>query len=331
MSESTTPAPQEVNAGMTEESAASELLKRWGASPDAEEEPQATEQEQPQGDVQEQEETVEAEGEQEEAEAQSEEIEIDVAGEKFKLPPQLAEQAKRIEAKAKEVEAGATRKFQEAADLRKFAEAQIESVKKLHEVATQQADIIADHRSVTRRMQQIEQMDFDALAEQDPVALTKLNAEYTRLQGAKARIEQAYQQAEAKMQQESQAQMEQRFTRLADFAQKNIKGWSDEYSNTLLKFSVEQLGADADTLRSVMSEPVIKALDFAYKGWKISQMDPKQKQVLATKTLKPGAAGQVTSNAAQAAEKAMKQLKQSKSIDSAAMALLARSNLKKRK
>ena len=331
MAETTTPVAPEVNQGMTEDSAAEALLKRWGAGPDAEEESQATEQEQPEGDATEQAETQEeSEGEADESEAQSEEVEIDVAGEKFKLPPQLAEQAKRIEAKAKEVEAGATRKFQEAAELRKFADAQLESVKKMQEVATQQADIIADHKHVTRRMQQIEQMDFAALADQDPVMLTRLNAEYMQLQGAKQRIENAYQQADAKMQQESQAQQAQRLTHLAEFAQKNIKGWSDEYSNTLLEFSVKQLGADPAALRAVMSEPVIKALDFAYRGWKLSQTDPKAKQVVPSKTLKPGATGQMKTSAVQAVEKAQQRLKKSHSVDDAAALLLARSNTRKR-
>lgn len=333
MSEVTTQASPEVNQGMTEHEGAAELLKRWGVgdTPEQEEESQAQADEQPEGDVQEQEtEAAAEESETEESEAQSEEIEIDVAGEKFKLPPALAEQAKRIEAKAKEVEAGATRKFQEAADLRKFAEAQIESANKLQETATQQADIIADHRSVTRRMQQIEQMDLSGLAEQDPVMLTKLNAEYMQLHAAKQRIEGAYQEAQAKVQKESQAQMQQRFAYLNEFAQKNIKGWNDEYSNTLMEFSIKQLGADRDTLLAVMSEPVIKALDLAYKGWRLSHTDPKQKQVVTTKTIKPGAAGQMKSNAVQAVEKTQQKFKKTGSVDDAVALLLARSNVKKR-
>lgn len=333
MNQATTPT-ESSEVSLTESQGAEALLARWGVgdnAPEQEEPEQPEADEQPQGDAQEQE-AEQGEDEPEEAEeAQSEEIEIDVAGEKFKIPAPLAEQAKRIEAKAKEVEAGATRKFQEAADLRKFAETQLESVKKMQEVAVKQADLIADHRAVVRRMEAISQMDFAQLADQDPVAVTKLNAEYMQLQNARQRIEAAYQQAEQTMQQETQAQTAQRLARLQDFAQKNIKGWSDEYSNTLLDFSVKQLGVDPDALRSIISEPVIKALDLAYRGWKIGQSDPKNKQVVATKTLKPGAAGQMQSSSKQAVDKAMKQLKTDKSVDSAVAALLARSNLKRRK
>lgn len=332
MAEATTPGQPEVQA-MTESEGAEALLARWGANDDApeqEEESEAQADDQPQGDDQEQE-AEQSEGDDDDSDAQSEEIEIDVAGEKFKIPAPLAEQAKRIEAKAKEVEAGATRKFQEAADLRKFAESQLESVKKQQQVATQQADLIADHRAIMRRMEAISQIDLNQMAEQDPVALTKLNAEYMQLQNAKQRVEAAYQQAEAKMQEETQAHVAQRMTRLQDFATKNISGWNDQYSNTLLDFAVKQLGADPNALRSIMDESILKGIDYAYKGWKMSQADPKAKQVVQTKTLKPGASGQMQSNAKQNADKAMKQLKSNKNVDSAVAALLARSNLKKRK
>lgn len=333
MAEVTTPGQPEVEA-MTEAEGAEALLARWGAreEPEQEEETQAQADEQPQGNAQEQEAEAQAEeGESEESEAQSEEIEIDVAGEKIKLPAQLAEQAQRIQTKVKDLEAGATRKFQEAADIRKFAESQLESVKKLQEVAVKQADLIADHKSITRRMEAISQIDLAQLAEQDPVSLTKLNAEYMQLQNAKQRVEAAYQEAEAKMQQETQAQVAQRMTRLQDFAQKNIKGWSDDYSNTLLDFAVKQLGADPNALRSIMDESILKGIDYAYKGWKMSQTDPKAKQVLPSKTLKPGAGGQMQSSAKQTADKAMKHLKTEKNVDAAVAAILARSNLKKRK
>ena len=80
MNMQTTP-ETEVSAGMTEDQAAEEMLKRWGneeESPEPEAEEQA-EEEQPQGDADSEEES-EDEGE------ESDEVEIDVGGEKFKLP-----------------------------------------------------------------------------------------------------------------------------------------------------------------------------------------------------------------------------------------------------
>lgn len=308
---------------MTEDQAASALLSKWTQEEPPEEEETAEPEAEQTDEV-----DAEADEEAETEPQESDEVEIDVAGEKFKLPPAIAEQAKRIEAKVKEIEAGTTRKFQEAAEIRKVAEADIQSAQKLKQIAIEQSDLIADHKMVTRRLEALEKIDVNALAESDPVALTKINAEYNQLTAAKQRIEAAYQQAIAKETEESTQQQQQRMTRLNDYATKNIKGWSDAYSQTLLEFSVKQLGADPAELRKVLSEPVLKALDLAYRGWKVQNTDPKAKQVQATKTLKPGAV-QVQQSAKAEVEKAAKRLRQTGSLDDAAALLLSRSKFRK--
>jgi hypothetical protein len=323
----TTPATEVEQSSYSEADAAAELLKRWGTTEEVSPEPEAyeeSEDQQPEGNADDEPESEETEGE------ESDDVEIDVGGEKFKLPPVLAEEAKRIESKVKEIEAGATKRFQEAAEIRKVAEAEIQSAKQLQQLAVEQADIIADHKQIMRQLEYLESLDINALAESDPVQLTKVNAQYNQLQSAKQRVEQAYAQAQAKSKEQTEQQMVARLTHLNEFARKSIKGWSDEYSQTLLKFSVNQLGADPEALLQVMSEPVIKALDLAYQGWKVRNTDPKSKQVNATKTLKPGASGQMKSNAQQAVQKAEQRLKKSGSVDDAAMALLARSSVKRR-
>lgn len=321
MSDGTTPATK---VEYTEDSAAAELLKRWGEeeSPEPEEsdEPEA-EQAQP-ADAQ-------AEDESEPEESESESVEIDVAGEKFQLPPALAEEAKRIESKVKEIEAGATRKFQEAADLRKTAESQLKSAQELQTIAMQQADLIADHKAITRRLQQLEQVDINGLAESDPVQLTRLTAEWNQLNAAKQRVESKYQEAVAQSQQKKATEQQARLQSLNEYAQKNIKGWSEKYSEELMEFSVKQLGFDPDMLRANVSESVIKALDLAYAGWKVRSSDPKMKQVQQTKTLKPGA-GPIKTNAQEVAKKADQRLAKSGKVDDAVMALLARSATKRR-
>lgn len=308
---------------MTEDEAASALLSKWtqDESPEEETVEEAESEQTDEVDAQDDEEPAEESEE-------SDQVEIDVAGEKFKLPPALAEQAKRIEAKVKEIEAGTTRKFQEAAEIRKVAESEIQTARALKEIAHKQSDLIADHKQVSRRLEALEQIDVNQLAETDPVALTKINAEYNQLMAAKQRIEAAYQQAVAQETQASQQQTEARMKHLNDYAQKNIKGWSNEYSQTLLEFSVNQLGADPAALRAMMSEPVLKALDLAYRGWKVQSTDPKSKQVTATKTLKPGSNQMKTSVKAEV-DKATQRLKRSGSLDDAAALLLTRSKFRK--
>lgn len=308
---------------MTEDEAASALLSKWTQDEPPEEEV-TEEAEQEQTD----EVDAQADDEPEAEPEESDEVEIDVAGEKFKLPPALAEQAKRIESKVKEIEAGTTRKFQEAAEIRKVAESEIQAAKALKEIAIQQSDLIADHKQVSRRLQALESIDVNALAEQDPVALTKINAEYNQLMAAKSRIESAYQQAVSQEGAVSEQQTAAKLKHLNEYAQKNIKGWSDQYSQTLLEFSVNQLGADPTSLRAMMSEPVLKALDLAYRGWKVQSTDPKSKQVNTTKTLKPGS-NQMKTTVKAEVDKATQRLRRSGSLDDAAALLLTRSKFRK--
>lgn len=320
----TTPEAPEVQQGMTEDAAASELLKRWGA-PREEEAAAEDEAEQPeQGDAQ-------AEDEAPEDTPQSDDstAEIDVGGEKFELPGVPKEQAKRIEAKVKQIEAGATQKFQEAAQLRQVAEAEVQAARQVAALTQQQTEMVGDYRNVMRRIQQLEQIDVNALADSDPVQLTKINAEYNQLIAAKGRIEQAAQQSMAQMKTLEAQQQQAKLQHLNDYAKRNIKGWGDEYSQTLLEFSVKELGFDPAQLKASMSEPMLKLIDLAYKGHKVQTSQPRDKRVLSSQTLKPGSAGQ-SQNAKTAAEKATARLKKSGSVTDAAMALLMRSNTRKR-
>ena len=157
-----------------------------------------------------------------------------------------------------------------------------------------------------------------------------MNHEYNQLNSAKTRIEQSYQEVTVKSTQEQAKQHEARLANLNEYAKKNVKGWSADYSQTLLDFATKELGADPDFIRQNVSEVVIKALDLAYQGWKVRSTDPKAKQVQSTKTLKPGSNAGVKTNAVVNADKAFQRLKSSGRPEDAAAALLARSNVKRR-
>ncbi len=329
MTQETTLQPAEVESGISEEDAASEILKRMGVGTDdtstegeAEGEP-----EQPESD----EDTPEVQDEPEDKPEESEEVEIDVAGEKFKLPAALKEIGEKVQAKAKEVEAGATRKFQEAADLRKFAEAHNEHAKQLTQLSQVEIGLMADQTAIGRRLNQLMSIDVAALSEQDPAQLARLTAEAQQLQFAQGQINQRLEAARADTTKAKDTAVAQRMEYLGGWASKNISGWSADYSATLLEFSVKELGADPTALRDVMSEPVLKALDLAYRGWKVQKADPKAKQVQSNKTLKPGATGQVKNGAQKTVETTTRRFAQTKKVDDAADAIFARMQAGKRR
>ena len=325
----TTPETQEVSTGITEDQAAQAMLARWATPDDKAEPTKAETSEEPEAE-QAEEATADADGEtQAEADESDDGEEFDFGGEKIRVSKDVAPEVRKVQAKFKELESGSTRKFQEAAELRKVAESRLETAEQVESIGRELIDLIADHRMVERRLQALAQIDVNALGDADPVQLTKLNAEFNQLQAAKQRIEKAYSDKSQEKKGKLDELSEKTVAQLDDFAKRNIKGWGAEYSNKLMAFAVEELGFDPARLRKSINEPLIKAIDLAYQGHKVRTADPKAKQIVTTKTLKPGGAGAKQTVHA-TAEKARTQLAKSGRVEDAAMLLLARANTRKR-
>jgi len=316
-----TDTPETAVQGLTEQQATDELLKRWSPKEPAEKgeaEPEATEEvEQPEGDAETTEEATE--------EAEPGEVEIDVAGEKFKFPAAVTETVKRIEAKAKEVEAGATRKFQEAADLRKAAEVQTKAVAELQKVAHANAGLLGDHAMVSRRLAQLEAID---IATTDAETLTRLNAEYNQLQAAQRRITEQYQNNVGLMREEEGKAARAKQEHSERLLSAHIKGWGPEKQKALAEYAMSR-GAPAEALKQITDAWMVEILDDAAYGRQMRESKQNlSKRVQETpKTLKPSGTKTQT---LQKAEAAVLKAKKSGSVDDAVMALLARSNAKRR-
>lgn len=325
MQETTTPeAPEVEQGGLTEEGAVQQLLGKWAKA----EQPAAEEAETDQQPEQAQADAPEAEPVEEEPQPEEDaDIELDVAGEKFKVPRAFAETATKIQAKAKEVEAGATRKFQEAAELRKAVETERAAVVQLRKIAEGNADLLADHRMVTRRMQQLESVDINST---DADTLARYNAEYMQLQAAKGRIEAAYQQNVNSAREEEAKALKAKQEHAERIVSQRIKGWGVEKQKELAEYAMSR-GAPAEALNSITEAWMVEILEDAAYGRKMREHKTTvEKRVIPnTPTLRPGAASAQPRAEAKAKE-AMQRLSKSHSVSDAAMALLARSNARKR-
>lgn len=323
MNESTTPETEVASTGLSEEGAVQALLGKWAQ---AEQPPQEEAKEEPAPEQAEQADATEQEAPEAEPEAEAD-TEIDIAGEKIKLPAALKDVAKRIEAKAKEVEAGATRKFQEAAEARKAIEAEHAAIKQIRSIAESQADLLADHKMVTRRLSQLEGIDINNV---DTDTLTRLNAEYNQLQAAKSRIEQAYQTSVAQLSEKQKEALRARQEHAEKVVAQRIKGWGPEKAKALAEYAMSR-GAPAEAVNSITEPWMVEILEDAAYGRQMREhKSTLDKRVVQTQpTLKPGASTAQPKAAIQAQD-AMKRLAKSGSTSDAAMALLARSQLRKK-
>lgn len=325
MQDTTTP-ETEVGA-LTEDQAAQHILSRWNAKESKVEEPKEApeqpQQEQAQADVPDSEEPDADVSD----DAEDAEDEIDVAGEKYKLPKKYSETAKQIQAKVKELEAGSTRKFQEAASLREAAEKERQAVAEMQKITTETADLLADHRAVSRRLQQLESIDIQST---DAETLTRLNAEYVQLNAAKQRIEAAYQEKVKSIRDQEAHAMVARQEHAEKVLTQRIKGWGPELKKELAEYAVSR-GAPAKALEGITEAWMVEILADAAYGRKMREHKTTvEKRVTTTQpTLKPGASAQ-TKPAVQKASAAMDTLKKTGSTQDAIAALLARSALKRK-
>lgn len=321
-----TTTPETEVGGMTEDQAAQEILSRWAKKSEPEEAAEAPA-EQPQEQA-----TADAP---EEAQAEDEttteeedaEDEIDVAGEKFKVPRALSETAKKIAAKAKEVEAGSTRRFQEAADLRKAAEQERAALAEARKITEATADLMADYKALTRRMSQLESIDIQNT---DAETLTRLNAEYVQLTAAKQRIEHSYQTKLNELRTKDAEAMRARMEHAERVVSTRIKGWGPELKKSLAEYAIGR-GAPPQALEQITEPWMVEILaDAAYGRQMREHKSTVEKRVVqAQPVLKPGASAKQQPAVAKVDE-AIARLRKTGSTSDAVAALLAKSQVRKK-
>ncbi len=328
-----TPAQPEVAYNTTQD-AAEALLARWSAKSETPATGDASESEAPEQDEREQpdaeqpdEGTAEAADEQE---AQVEgEIELDVAGEKFKLPKALQEQAERIQRKVKDLESGTRKKFDEAAEIRKRVEAEAEQVQRLNQFAAQHTDLLADMRSVTREIERLNQQDWNSLSDSDPVAAQKDMARLMRLQHMQQQIGAQLQQAAGAMNAQREQLRAQRAQQGQERLTKLIPNLSDATKQELAQY-IAQRDLTPEGKEALWDPEVVAAFHDAKRYREMMAAKPADKRAVpAQTTLRPGKAAAPSTSAKQEYEKARKDAFKTGSTESIAAAILARARYKR--
>lgn len=308
-------------SSLTEEGAAAELLSKWkdrkqpeqpqSASTEAEAEEAATPASQ-------------ADASTDDGEAPAEDdgyVELDVAGTKYRLPKAAEDVAKALSSRIKDFESGANRKYQEAAELRKATEAERAAVAEMRKLAEAHADLMADARTVARRMQQIEGLDFSTIEDSQ---VARLNAEYTQLSALSKRIEASLKDGIEQHRAKDAEALRARQEHAQRIVEQRIKGWGPELQKELAEYAVGR-GAPVEALNGITEPWMVEILADAAYGRKMREhKSTQEKRVVQTPpTVKPGpATGQPSGKAK--ADAAMVALRKSGRTEDAAAALLAR-------
>jgi hypothetical protein len=331
MEQTTTPAQPEVDGGYTTEQAAEALLTRWQgkqeqpADADADEPEAASEDDEERDTEQEQSDEDDADGEGDASEAQDEpEYELEFGGSRYKVKPSdLGRRVNELQSKLKELEGGATRKFQEASQIRKQAE-------EMGAMAAAQADLYADFRAVNREIERIQGSDLTSLSDSDPVAAQKEIARLMQLQQAQQRIGAQLQQTAAHMTQYRQHSIVQEVEGVKQHAQSRIKGWSPELDKALGDY-VQRVQVRDQSLSALVTDPAM--YEMAVKAYKFDRMQaakPADKRaVQAQKTLKPQSASAQSNSARAKTDDLVKRIRSGGSTADVANLFLARAGKRK--
>ena len=249
-----------------------------------------------------------------------EEYEVDLGGHKLRLSKdKLKDQLPILQAKAKELESGSQRRFQEAAEARKKADEYAAFV-------TQNSQLMGELQTVSGELQRIQGMDLEALSDSDPVAAQKAITRLMQLQQRQAQLVGAAQQAKAQMDATRAQLREQSVQEVRSYAQQNIKGWTPDLDKAMGDY-VAKARVKQESVESLITDPAMYELAVkAYKYDTLQAAKPavEKKLAEAPKTLKPNSANQSTSSAEAKVRDAMGRFQKNPSMDNAVEAYLAR-------
>lgn len=203
--------------------------------------------------------------------------EVDYDGEKYKVPKKLKDAFLRQQ--------DYTVKTQALAEQHREFEAQQQQFEAARQFQSQYLDAVSEVRAIDRQLAQFQKLDFNALADADPVQAMKLDKQMRELQQQRAQQVQSIEQAQARNQYESsQATARQLEAAKAQLA-REIKGFGTPEVTKALTDVGRELGYKPEELAQVKDPRAIKLL---YEAYQFRQLVAKQKATPpASEAIKP--------------------------------------------
>lgn len=181
--------------------------------------------------------------------AAEEEEEVEVGDHKLALPKSIAEKLKA----ERLMHADYTQKTQQVAEQRKQVEAQAEDVVRQRQEQHQYIQEVAKVVAIDDQLAQYQALDWQALIASDPVQAMQLQQQQKALEGARHNAIQAVTQKQQQVALNEQQAIAKQVQEASAYFEREIKGWSPERSNALLKF-----GTDAGIPAQVLSQAVLR-------------------------------------------------------------------------
>lgn len=257
----------------------------------------------------------------EETEPEPDLVEVEIEGERYQVPEALKDKIM--------LQADYTRKTQEVAEQRKQVEAEREQLKQLAEVQQSNLQEYANLMALDSQLQKFQQVDWNALYDQDPAEFVRLKETYRDLQDTRSGLANnivAKQQQQMQEQQANYAKIvEQGRATLA----KEIPNWNPTLAKEIADYGIKKLGFNEQEVSSVIDPRVVKMLHKAYLYDQLQAKKPvaAKKVENLPKVAKPGSMANTTKTKSDV-EKAYSRMKRTGSIEDAAAYYRLRSQAK---
>lgn len=258
-----------------------------------------------------------------EDEATEEGEEVEFEGKTYKVPKELKGALLK--------NADYTRKTQEVAERRRQLEEREAYLAAVEQVRSEAFDKAAELRSIDATLKQFEQIDWNAVADQDATQFLKLDRQYRQVQAKRQELVGELQAIQGHIQQQEQA----RVRKLLEDGQKEltrrIPGFNAETSKKLLT-DARSYGFEESELRAVIDPRMVHVLHDAIKYRELQDgKTAAQKKVVQAKPMQAAARTSTTQQVKTQEKQLMDRLKKTGSGDVATEILRRRLEASQRK
>jgi hypothetical protein len=218
----------------------------------------------------------------EDASADDDFVEAEYEGKRYKVPAELKEALLR--------QADYTRKTQEVAELRRAAEERSLLLEQQQRVMGASFEKAVELRDIQNKLSQFDRVDWQSLADSDPVQATKLNIAFQQLQREAAQKTQELQATESQAQQLAAHQRQQLLQQAQRELMQRIPDFSEDVA-VKLKGTAKQYGFSDAELDSIIDPRQVQVLHDAMQWRALQAQKPgvMKKVADAPKAIRPAA------------------------------------------
>lgn len=217
-----------------------------------------------------------ADGEGQEPDAEF--VEIEREGKRYSIPKELERELM--------MNADYTRKTQETAALRKQLETQEQQIQMRSQATDEELQARAALMGIEAQLNQYQSQDWNKLEQEDPLTANSEWRKFQQLKDVHGQLTNGLQQAQQQRSEQAEQVIATRLQETAEYAQKNIKGWSPALDDKITEFTVSELGFTTQQLRAAINPQIYRMMHLAYLGQQtLSKLDAKPAATPAPKPL----------------------------------------------